>query len=129
MNLDRQLKTIQQNRAKAERTETLRDPLRRWLDSLAPSVDVRRFYDSMNPADEREFRQYCRIDGVSGDALVIHVSHPSLVAAMRARWQGELRGALNGAVQRVRFTCAGSSGEAAVGNDEAHPPRHTANRQ
>ena len=111
MRLDERLRWVQRNRRRTARTVQL-GPLVQCLikqayvpDRLVPASHVA---ELLTGVVDEEFRNHCRIVSIEHQTLVLHVDHPGMVYALRARWRipilkalGHLRG--RAAIQRVVF--------------------------
>ncbi|UCE62078.1 MAG: DUF721 domain-containing protein [Phycisphaerales bacterium] len=115
MSIEEELTWVQRNRA--------RRPSERQAGQVMETLVVRECTDAFERCGELaralagyvddDFRRHCRLAGVSRGVLTINVDEPSLLYAMRMRWEGVLGDAVRrcgrrGVIGRVVFEYGGT---------------------
>jgi hypothetical protein len=92
------LKWVQQNRSISARTERVGPLVRRYLQQRYRPCreEAVRVASILADVVDEEFRKHCVIGAVEHGVALVHVDHPALVYAMRARWLDRLLQVLGG---------------------------------
>ena len=104
MDADCQLRWIQKNRATYDRARSV-GPLFQQLAECVNEEGV--LYETASilaHVVDEDFRRYCRIGGLRGATLVIHVGYAAMVHPMQLRWLGKLSEVLRSVRGRIRIT-------------------------
>ncbi|MCH7838924.1 MAG: DUF721 domain-containing protein [Planctomycetes bacterium] len=92
------LEWVQRNRTRRNRTLDAQTVVQRLLDTVntAGVEQTARMAKVLAGVVDHQFREHCRLAGIQGGALIVHVDHPSLVAFMRVQWSRRLCSVLQG---------------------------------
>ncbi|MCH7885289.1 MAG: DUF721 domain-containing protein [Planctomycetes bacterium] len=92
------LEWVQRNRTRRNRTLDAQTVVQRLLDTVntAGVEQTARMAKVLAGVVDHLFREHCRLAGIQGGALIVHVDHPALVAFMRVQWSRRLCSVLQG---------------------------------
>ncbi len=83
---------MQRQRARRENVRLAGDAMARFAAELSagPAMPDEAVLQALADTVDAEFKRHCRVAGLQGQVLVIHVDEVSMVYPMRMRWSGPL---------------------------------------
>ena len=123
MEVHDQLEWIQRNRRRVERTQRASALIEQVVRRAAQEGPLHEAAGVIAGRVDDEFRQTCRVGGLRGMTLLIHVDQASMVSAMQWRWSSQLSEALSAArggikASGVRFVFGTTGVRIPAQNDE-----------
>ena len=88
----KQLEWVQHNKGRRNRLLDAQAVVQRLLETVntAGVEQTARMAKVLAGVVDHRFREHCRLAGIQGGALIVHVDHPTLVSYMRLQWSRRL---------------------------------------